>query len=310
MARTVLLGMLLAVAACKPAPGIPTTNPDTGAAVPAEATTVAPATSTVLRYDAAARTLRQKGHLELTQRGAGQYAEAVVDLEASVAIEPKGDRLEVVWKVGDVTNLELGGALQQDGDDTKGFLEQHGIGAYLSDLRGQAEVDPELSQNVERESKLAAMRQQIADATAAGQPAPILPGLQMLSYLPPLLQLPTLPEEALPLNEPVVVRREEETELGTTGLVLPFDVEVKYTLVRIDASGGSRLAEMVFEASASGSQDGPGGEIVIESLQKGSLLFDLSRKIPVSYESTRTETIEMGQFSGETETTIRTSWEE
>ncbi len=310
MSRSAVLGVILAFAACKPAPGIPTTAPDGGAA-PTDGDPGPPSeAATVLRYDASARTLRQTGHLELVQRGAGQYAEAVLDVTASVAIEPKGDRLEVVWKVGEVKGLELRGALQQEGDDTKGFLETHGIGAYLSDLRGQAEVDPALPQNVEREEKLVAMRQRIADATAAGKPAPIIPGLQMLSYLPPLLQLPTLPEEALPLNEPVIVRRDEETELGDTGLVLPFDVEVKYTLVRIDDSGASRLAEMVFEGTASGSQEGPGGEIVIESKQSGSLLFDLTKRIPVSYESSRTESIEMGQFSGETETTLRASWEE
>ena len=268
------------------------------------------ATSSVLRYDAAARTLKQTGHLELIQRGAGQYAEAILDVKASVGIEPKGDRLEVGWKVDEVTGLELRGALQRDGDDASGFLETHGVGAYLSDLRGQAEDDPELPQNLQRESKLAEMRQTIADATAAGQPPPIIPGLQMLSYLPPLLQLPSLPEDALPLNEPVTVSRQEETELGDTGLVIPFDVEVKYTLVRIDDSGGTRLAEMVFEATAIGSQEGPGGEIVIQSEQRGSLLFDLGKKIPVSYESTRTETIEMGQYSGETETTLRSTWEE
>ena len=263
----------------------------------------------MLRYDSTARTLRQTGHLELVQRGAGQYAEAVLDLSATIRVEPRADRLEVAWKVDDVLGIELSGALQQDGDDAETFLETHGVGAYLSDLRGQAEDDPELPLNLERESKLTQMREEIAKATAAGKSAPIVPGLQMLSYLPPLLQLPTLPEEALPLNEPVIVRREEETELGDTGLVLPFDVEVKYTLVRIDASGGSRLAEMVFEATASGRQEGPGGEIVIESEQRGSLLFDLEKQVPVSYESVRTETIEMGQFSGETETTLRASWE-
>ena len=302
--------VLLAVAACKPAPGIPTTDPDGATSAAAqggdEATKEA---AVVLRYDTTARTLRQTGHLELVQRGAGQYAEAILDVSATIAIEPRADRLEVAWKVDDVTGLELAGALQQDGDDAEAFLEAHGVGAYLSDLRGQAEDDPELPLNLERESKLAQMREEIAKATAAGKSAPIVPGLQMLSYLPPLLQLPTLPDEALPLGEPVIVRREEETELGDTGLVLPFDVEVKYTLVRIDASGGSRLAEMVFEATASGSQEGPGGEIVIVSEQRGSLLFDLEKKVPVSYESIRTETIEMGQFSGETETTLRASWE-
>jgi co-chaperonin GroES (HSP10) len=302
------MAVLLMATACKPAPGIPTTSPEGGAVQPTEA--VAPETATVLRYDASARTLRQTGRLELVQRGAGQYAEVALDLEAEIGITPQGDRLQVVWSVADVTGLELGGALQTEGEDPAVFLETHGVGAYLSDLRGQAEMDSSLPQNVERETKLAQLRQQIADATAAGKPTPVIPGLQMLGFLPPLLQLPTLPEEALPLNEPVVVRRQEETELGDTGLVLPFDVEMKYTLVRIEASGDAKLAEMVFEGSASGSQDGPGGEIVIESQQRGTLMFDLGRRVPVSYESTRTETIEMGQFSGETETTLRATWED
>lgn len=310
MLRRWALGALLATAACKPAPGIPTAVPDGAGTAGSGAAGVSNESATVLRYDASARTLRQVGHLELIQRGAGQYAEAVVDLQAVIAFEPKGDRLEVQWTVSDVTALELRGALQRDDDDTETFLETHGFGAYLSDLRGQAEADPQLPRNVERESTLAAMRQEIADATAAGRAAPIVPGLQMLSYLPPLLQLPTLPEQPLPLNEPVTVTREEETELGETGLVLPFDVEAKYTLVRIEESEGSRLAEMVFEATAIGTQEGPGGEIVIESKQRGTLLFDLGRRVPVSYESTRTETIEMGQFSGETETTLRATWEE
>lgn len=310
MLRRWALGVLLATAACRPAPGIPTTPPEGADSAGPAAAGVPSESGIILRYDASARTLRQVGHLELIQRGAGQYAEAVVDLEAVIAFEPKGDRLEVVWTISDVTGLELRGALQRDGDDTESFLETHGVGAYLSDLRGQAEVDPQLPKNLERESKLAAMRQEIADATAAGKPAPIIPGLQMLSYLPPLLQLPTLPEEALPLNETVTVIREEETELGETGLVLPFYVEAEYTLVRIEESGGTRLAEMVFESTAIGTQEGPGGEIVIQSKQRGALLFDLGRRIPVSYESTRTETIEMGQFSAETETTLRATWEE
>lgn len=265
--------------------------------------------ATVLRYDAGARTLRQTGHLELVQRGAGRYAEAVLDVTATITIEPKGDRLEVAWVVEDVEALELRGALQQEGDDAASFLEKHGMGAYLSDLRGQAEDDPSLPQNVQREAALESMRGELDRATEAGGSAPIVPGLQMLSYLPPLLQLPTLPEGGLPTGETVTVRRAEETELGDSGIVLPFDVEVSYTLVRIDASGGNRLAEMAFEATASGSQDGPGGEIVIRSEQHGSLLFDLTRRVPVSYESIRTETIEMGEYGGETETTLRATWE-
>ncbi len=309
MKRRVVVGLFLALSgACKPAPGIPTTDPDPATAG-ATATDVAQ-TGTVLRYDARARTLQQTGHLELVQRGAGRYAEAVLDVNATIAIEPVGDRLQVVWTVDEVTALELQGALQGEGEDPKAFLQTHGSGAYLSDLRGQAEDDPTLPQNVARESKLETMRAEIDRATAEGKPAPIMPGLQMLSYLPPLLQLPSLPEATLPLGEPITVERDEETELGDTGIVLPFEVSMTYTLVRIDASGDSRIAEMTFEGSAVGTQEGPGGPITIESRQQGSLLFDLDAKVPVTYEATRTETIEMGQFSGETETTLRASWEE
>ena len=53
----------------------------------------------MLRYDAAARTLKQTGHLELIQRGAGQYAEAILDVKASVGIEPK-DFLKSLLEAG------------------------------------------------------------------------------------------------------------------------------------------------------------------------------------------------------------------
>ncbi|MEM6290473.1 MAG: hypothetical protein AAGA54_04380 [Myxococcota bacterium] len=272
---------------------------------------VAPSTAgTVLRYDARAATLQQRGQLEMVQRGAGQYAEAVVDLTATIEISPANERLKVVWDLGAIENLELRGALQvNDGSDPKAFLLEHGRGAYFSDLRGQAEDDPTLPENAQREAKLSSMRETVQKATEAGTPAPVAPGLQMLSYLPPVVQLPSLPEAPLPLNEPVKVEREEETELGDTGLLLPFYVTMTYTLVNIDTSGGDRLAEMTFTGSAIGSQEGPGGEIVIESQQKGTLLFNLDKQLPVSYESTRTESYEMGQFSGEAETTLRASWD-
>lgn len=269
------------------------------------------AAGTVFRYQARARSLRQTGHLEMVQRGAGQYAEATLDLSAAVGLEPLSDRLKVVWSIDAVDGLELRGALQSSspGDDPKAFLVEFGRGAYLSDLRGQAEEDPTLPENTGREAKLAALREELEAAAAAGNAAPVAPGLQMLSYLPPMLQLPSLPEEPLPLGEAVNVHREEETELGDTGVLLPFDVEMAYTLVSIDDSGGTRIAEMSFEGSAIGATDGPGGEVVVESRQRGTLLFNLDEQIPVSYESLRTETIEMGQFSAETETTIRSTWE-
>ncbi len=289
---------------------VPDAAADAGGELGGAGADVPLASGTVLRYEARPRTLQQTAHLEMVQRGAGQYAEAALDLRARVDVAPQSDRLKVVWAISDVAALELRGALQVEGsDDPKAFLVEHGSGAYLSDLRGQAEVDPALPENAAREAKLGELRETLRAQTKAGQPAPILPGLQMLSYLPPLVQLPSLPERPLPMGEPVKVEREEETELGETGLLLPFDVEMTYTLVAIDTSGGARIAEMSFQGSAIGSTDGPGGEVVIESKQSGTLLFNLDEQVPVSYESSRTETYEMGQFTGETETTIRASWE-
>lgn len=304
--------LLIALAGCNKAPGIPTTDPEFDGSVdaPEGGADVPLASGTVLRYDTQPRTLEQRGQLEMVQRGAGQYAEAVLDLSAKVTVEPQANRLKVAWSIADVANLELRGALQVTGaEDPKAFLVEYGTGAYLCDLRGQAEDDPSLPENAQREAKLDAVHEEIRKATEAGAPPPVVPGLQMLSYLPPLLQLPSLPEQPLPLGEPVKVERQEETELGDTGLLLPFDVEVTYELVRIDTSGGERLAEMTFQADALGRREGPEGEVVIASQQHGSLLFNLDAQIPVSYEATRTETYEFGQFSSETETSIRATWE-
>lgn len=287
--------------------------PDEGApATDGEGATSAPLEAgLVLRYEAKPRKFKQTASLEMTQRGAGQYSEMKVGLSAAVDVAKDSDRLKVAWTIKDVDAMELKGSIAPAAsDDPKSFLQQHGRGAYLCDLLGEA--DPEasfaLAENRGRNTLLDEFQAEVAKKTAAGEPAPVRPGIQLLTYLPPVLQLPSLPEETLPPGKEVRLERQEQAELDT-GTVMPIDIEMTYVLVNVDTTGGSRIAELQFRGRAAGEGEGAGGTIMIESSTEGTLLFDVDEKIPVSYEVSRTESFELGEFSGETTTLIRASWE-
>lgn len=287
-----------------PDEGAPSTEGDAPAKAPLEA-------GLVLRYEAKPRKFKQTASLEMTQRGAGQYSEMKVGLSALVDVAQDSDRLKVAWTISGVDAMELKGSIAPSGgDDPKAFLQKHGRGAYLCDLLGEA--DPEasgsLSENTARNALLDQFQVEVAEKTAAGEPVPVRPGIQLLTYLPPVLQLPSLPQETLPPGKEVRLERQEQAELDT-GMVMPIDIEMIYVLVNVDTTGGSRIAELQFRGRAEGEGEGGGGTIMIESSTEGTLLFDVDEKIPVSYEVSRTESFELGEFSGETTTLIRATWE-
>ncbi len=270
-----------------------------------------PKSGTTLRYEARPSKYRQKATWEMTQRGAGNYAEVALELSADIEVAQQSDRLKVVWAVVGVDKLDLKGALQvEPGEDPKTFLRENGHGAYLTDLLGQADdmASQALPENADRNDKLDALREDIRRKTEAGKPVRIGAGVQLISYLPPVLQLPSLPEQPLPTGEPVKVSTSEEAEIGETGLVLPIESSMTWTLVKIDASGGERVAELQFTGVASGSTQAESGRVAIESKNEGTLLFNLDKHMPITYEVSRTETFELGDFAGETTTIIQSSW--
>jgi hypothetical protein len=278
----------------------------------AGATTQGPKAGTTLRYEARPSKYRQKATWEMTQRGAGNYAEVALELSADIDVAQQSDRLKVVWAVVGVDKLDLKGALQvEPGEDPKAFLRQNGHGAYLTDLLGQADdmASQALPENAERNQKLDALRDEIRKKTEAGKPVRIGAGVQLISYLPPVLQLPSLPEQPLPTGEAVEVSSSEEAEIGETGLVLPIESSVTWTLVKIDASGGDRIAELQFVGLATGSTQADSGQVMIESRNEGTLLFNLDQHMPITYEVSRMETFELGDFAGETTTIIRSQWD-
>ena len=264
-----------------------------------------------VRYKAGASKLRQSATWEMTQRSAGTYAEVALELSADIDVLEESDRLKVVWAVQSVDKLDLKGALQvEPGEDPKSFLRENGRGAYLSDLLGQADdmASQALPENAGRMKQLEAFQEEIRKKTNAGKPVKIGAGIQLITYLPPVLQLPSVPEEALPTGEPVTVETSEEIEIGSSGIVLPIETAVTWTLVKVDASGSDRMAELTFAGQAEGSADSPGGLTMIKSNNEGTLLWNLDQHVPVSYEVTRTETFQFGEMAGETTTLIRSEW--
>jgi hypothetical protein len=267
---------------------------------------------TTLRYEARSSKYRQKATWEMTQRGAGNYAEVALELSADIDVAQQSDRLKVVWAVVGVDKLDLKGALQvEPGEDPKAFLRENGHGAYLTDLLGQADdaASQALPENADRNQEIDALREDIRKKTAAGKPVRIGAGVQLISYLPPVLQLPSLPEQPLPTGKAVKVASSEEAQIGESGLVLPIESSMTWTLVKIDASGGERIAELQFTGEATGSTQADAGRVMIESKNEGTLLFNLDKHMPITYEVSRTETFELGDFAGETTTIIRSQWD-
>jgi hypothetical protein len=264
-----------------------------------------------VRYRAEASKLRQSATWEMTQRSGGTYAEVALELSADIDVQEASDRLKVVWVVQTVDKLDLKGALQvEPGEDPKSFLRENGRGAYLSDLLGQADdaASQSLPENASRLRQLEVFQEEIRKQTDAGKPVKIGAGIQLITYLPPVLQLPSVPEEALPTGEPVTVEASEEIEIGSSGLVLPIETAMKWTLVKVDASGSDRMAELQFEGVAEGSTTSAAGVAMIKSTNEGMMLWNLDQHVPASYEVTRTETYQFGEMAGETTTLIRSEW--
>lgn len=270
------------------------------------------AQGTTLRYAAAPKTLQQNVTFETTQSGGGQFAEAKLQLVAKLAVDKDADKLKVIWNVEQVENLELGGALEpKEGDDPKAYVTEQGKGAYLTDLRGETdeEASEGLPENAAAKAEMERMQKEMQEQAAAGKQPAVPAGVMVMAFLPRALQLPTLPEQTLEVGKPAKIEREEEQVLGETGIVLPLEIETTYTLVKIDDSGGNRIAEVRMEGEAGGATETQMGMITYASSYEGTLLFDLDAQVPVSYERQNTDAYELGQLGSQESTVLlRSEW--
>jgi hypothetical protein len=263
-----------------------------------------------LRYSVDGRKLHQTMKFQMNQSGGGQYAEANLELAALMELASQGDKLKVVWNIQSVDTLDVGGALEgsEGAEDPKVFLKEKGRGAFIIDVRG--ETDDDATESLpENETRRAELQQLAEKSKTEGKPG-IGTGAQLLAYLPPILTLPPLPEGALTLGKPVTHEHAEELELDGIGVVVPMDIASTHTLIKIDESGGNRIAEVKFEGEASGAAEIQGQMVTIESGDEGTLLFDLNKGIPLSYEITRNEAFGLGENQGESTMIIHATWVE
>lgn len=283
--------------------GEPTQTPE-----PADAPQEDPAKAGIeLRYALQPGTLQTHSEFTMTQRGGGQFAEANLGVDATLALQPtKDERLEVGWTVSAVPKLELQGALQppEGSESPVGFLAEHGEGAYIVDRLGQRddEASRALPVNEKRREVLEGMQ-------STGDPS-VRVGQQLLTFMPLILALPGLPEPRLPVGEPVTFTEQEETELGGMGVVLPTESEYEYELVKLDDSSGRRIAEVTYTVETTGAAELQGGNtLTIDSVTEGTMLFDVDGGRPVSMEMNRTEAFAFGEFTGESTTMVQATWE-
>lgn len=258
-----------------------------------------------LRYAVAPAKLTQTAKFDMSTSGGGQFGEAALQFSAQLELVPQGDKLKVVWSFAGIDKLDLEGmfASKDAASDPKAMLVAEGKGAFIVDGRGQLDeaASKALTENVAR-------RKRFEELTKGGPNAQPDPGLRLLAFADAMIVLPDLPEQGLEVGKPVTVNEEEETELGESGTKLPTETETKYTLVKIDESGGKRIAELQVDGVSSGAAEMQGAMLTVDATTEGSMLFDLDAKLPVSYRFTRTQSFGLGQTTFESTMIIEASF--
>jgi hypothetical protein len=285
-----------------------TTNPDGGGGGGAKT-----GAGVELRYDATARTLKQKSELELNVTGGGQFGQASVGLASTLQTAPQGQSIKVTWKIDSVEKLELKGMFKSKDakDDPKAFLVERGAGAFLTDLRGELDdaATDALPENAQRKKEMEDLAKDMDAKRKAGEEVSVSAGVQILAALSGALALPQLPEKALEVGKAVTVEEQDKADLGDTGITVPMDRESKFTLVKIDESSGKRIAEVEFEVTSSGATDMQGQMLTVDGSNEGRLLFNLDDHTPVSYEVTASQSFAFGEQTFESTTMIKASYE-
>ncbi len=262
-----------------------------------------------LRYALAPGKLVQTGKFDMSTTGGGQFGEAKLQFTANLELAPQGDKLKVVWSFADVGQLDLQGMFagkDAAAEDPKALLVSEGKGAFLVDARGQLDegASEKLAENAARRQRFAELQK----AAASGKAAPPGGAAQLLALADAMIALPDLPEQGLEVGKPITISEEEQTELGGSGIVLPTEKETKYTLVKIDESGGKRIAEIAVDGVSSGATEMQGSMLTVDITNEGTMLFDLDAKLPVSYRFTRTQAFSAGQVTIESTMMLEASF--
>lgn len=266
-----------------------------------------------LRYGPTYPPLRQLTTVEFTSVGGGAYAEASLTLRSELAMATEGAGLKIDWKIVGVDAIALKGNLESaDAKAPEGALLELGRGAYLIDTRGARDAvkTEALPENGPLAKKMAAADQQLAEARAAGQEEALLPpAVALLKILPELLALPALPGEPLAIGRTWERVENSEIEVAGTGIVLPLETTIRYTLARIDESTGSKVAVVDFSVEDWGGVDTDEGPVELSNKREGSLTLDLAAGVPVTVSFTSEESLVAGEIDFDTTKIVRTEFQ-
>jgi len=280
--------------ACKKTPDADSNTPATGAGGPGAAN------GTVLRYKVAPAKLKENIKVSFAISGDNQAGEIKVDASGLLDVSDAGSgKLKVGYSLLEVRELEVTGALKpkpkegQPAPDLKAQLLA-GKGARIVDLLGE---EDDAATKVLPENKKPETKQDEFDAGSFAS----------------FLGMPDdLPTEGLVEGKPWKTKKEKPEKLGP--MEIDMEIDLTYTLVKVDASSGKRLAEIKIESEASGAKElAQGGKTIMISLDttsESTIVFNLDDQVPVSYRMAATQAGNFGQFgSSETQVKIDATYE-
>lgn len=300
------LGLALAIGACGPKGTGSTKSPASGGSGGATDA----AGDTTIAYRPAK--LRAKVAVELTLTGGGVYLQASGTVRATIEVETTEAGMRVAWDIEGVDGLKIDGTLPPPASDPAAYLAEHGEGVWVLDAKGREDVGATDAHagNLERRKLLAAEARRLAEARAADEPATPDVAATLLDRLAPMLALPPLPLQPLTPGGIDEQTTTTEVEMPQFDVVLPVESTRRVTLVVIDDSGATRLAELqISEDRYAGYELAEGGDIELEEKIEGTLLFDLDRGTPFRFEQTTTTSFTAGELGSDTTRIVRAEFE-
>ncbi len=255
------------------------------------------------KYKVAPAKFKEIVTVSMNSSGSNGSGGISVDATGLLDISDAGNgKLKVGYSVLEVRNFEMTGGMKpkpkegQPPPDLKAQLLA-GKGARIIDLLGDEDekASEALPENAKKPKQEGKERELDAGEFAS------------------FLGLPAnFPPEGLAEGTPFKLKKEKPEKFGTFSI--DMEIDMTYTLVKVDSSSGKRLAELKVEAEASGAKElSQGGQSVMISLDtttESTIVWNLDEQVPVKSHIESTLAGNYGQFgSDETRIIIDATYE-
>lgn len=282
------------LAACEKTPDAGTQTPNGG---PGAAGGVS------LGYKAGPAKLKESVTVSMSSSGSNGAGGIKVDATGLLDLSDAGNgKLKVGYSVVEVRAFEMTGQMKpkpKEGQPEPDYRAQllAGKGARIIDLLGDEDEKateglPENAKKPKEEGK-----------------EPQLDVGRFASFL----GVPAdFPPQGLVEGTPFKVKKEKQEKFGS--FAIDMEIDMTYTLVKVDNTSGKRLAEVKIESEASGAKElSQGGQTVMISLDtttESTVVFNLDDQLPVRSHIESTLAGNYGQFgSDETRVIIDATYE-